>query len=183
LRRDNFDRVKFMKIVVTGGSGTVGKYVVDELKKGNHDVTVLARGKTSTMSLETMDVAFCKGDICAPWSCKKAFRGAEAVIHLAAIPHLFTKPPEKVFHINVIGTFNVFQAASDVGIEKVVYASSDSSYGFNWRNSFEDILLPEYLPIDETHPQKPKDAYGLSKKVGEEIARTFTRKYGVTTIS
>ncbi len=83
----------------------------------------------------------------------------------------------------MVGAFNIFQAAADLGIEKVVYASSDSSYGFNWRNSFDDIVVPTYLPIDENHPQKPKDAYGLSKKEGEEIAAAFTRKYEMSTIS
>jgi len=168
-----------MKIVVTGGSGRVGEYVIDEFKKNNHEVTVLVHLKEP----ERKDVTLIRGSVLKIDDCKKAFKGAEAVIHLAAIPNLFSDPPEKVFYVNAIGTFNVFQAASDLGIEKVVYTSSDSSYGFNWRNSFDDILLPAYLPIDENHPQQPKDAYGLSKKVDEEIARAFTRKYGMTTIS
>ncbi len=168
-----------MKIFVTGGSGTIGTYVVDELRKHNHEVITFVHLKKP----ETKDVAFIKGDILKIDDCKRAFRDVEAVIHLAAIPHLFNDPPEKVFYVNVIGTFNVFKAASDSGIEKVVHASSDSSYGFNWRNSFDDILFPRYLPIDEDHPQDPKDAYGLSKKVGEEIARTFARQYGMAAIS
>lgn len=168
-----------MKILVTGGSGRIGECVIDELRKCGHEITMLVHSKEP----ERKDVALVRGSILRIDDCKKAFKGAEAVIHLAAIPHLFNDPPEKVFYINVIGTFNVFQAVADLGIEKVVYASSDSSYGFNWRNSFNDILLPAYLPIDENHPQKPKDAYGLSKKMGEEIARAFTRKYGMTTIS
>jgi len=173
--------VKAMKITVTGGSGIVGRYVIDELKRHHHEITVFTRGKIPVP--ENKDVTFVKGDILKIDDCRKAFKGAEAVIHLAAIPHLFDDPPEKVFYVNVIGTFDVFQAASDLGIKNIVSCSSDSSYGFNWRDSFDDILLPVYLPIDENHSQKPKDAYGLSKKIGEEIVRTFTRKYGMTTIS
>ncbi|MBA7615660.1 Uronate dehydrogenase [subsurface metagenome] len=167
------------RIAVMGGSGTIGEYVIDELRKHNYEIAVFVHFKEP----KRKDVTLVRGDVLKIDDCKKALKGIDAVIHLAAIPHLFNDPPEKVFHVNVIGTFNVLQAASDLGIEKVVYASSDSSYGFNWRNSFDDLLLPAYLPIDENHPQKPKDAYGLSKKVGEEIARAFTRKYGMSTIS
>jgi len=168
-----------MRIAITGGSGTVGKYVINELKNCGHEVSALVHSK----KLEIKDVVTFEGDILKIDDCRKIFEKADIVIHLAAIPHLFTDPPERVFYVNVIGTYNVFQAAADQGVDKVIYASSDSSYGFNWRNSFDDILLPAYLPIDENHPQRPKDAYGLSKLVGEKIAKTFTEKYGMTTIS
>jgi len=168
-----------MKIAIIGGSGTIGNYVIDELKKHYHEVAVLVHLKEP----KRKGITLTRGDVLNIDDCRKALKGVDTVIHLAAIPHLFNDPPEKVFNVNVIGTFNVFQAAADLGIEKVIYASSDSSYGFNWRNSFDDLLLPGYLPIDENHPQKPKDAYGLSKKVGEEIAEVFTRKYGMSTIS
>jgi nucleoside-diphosphate-sugar epimerase len=78
--------------------------------------------------------------------------------------------------------YNVHQAACDFGIKKIVHASSDSSYGFNFRRN-NDVLLPEYLPLDEEHPQKPADPYGLSKKVGEDIALNFTRRYGILTVA
>jgi len=176
---ENLEEGKNMKVVVTGGAGRIGKYVIDQLKKHNHEVTSLVHLREP----ERKDVTLVRGDILRIDDCRKAFKEAEAVIHLAAIPHLFADPPEKVFNVNVIGTFNVFQAAADLDVKKVVHSSSDSSYGFNWRNSLNDILFPAYLPIDENHPQKVKDAYGLSKKIGEEIARTFTRKYKMTTLS
>ncbi len=165
-----------MRIVVTGGSGKVGRYVVEELKKF-HEVTVFDIKKS-----KDKDVTFVKGDILKIDHCRKAFEGAETIVHLAAIPHPLNDPPEKVFNVNVVGTFNVHQAAADIGIDKVVHASSDSSYGFNFRKP-EDILLPVYLPLDEDHPQKPADPYGLSKKVGEEIAQSFAKRYGMTTIA
>lgn len=167
-----------MKIALTGGSGRVGEYLIDELKKYNYEIVVLDQKEP-----KSKDVIFVKGDMLKIGDCKKTFNGVNAIIHLAAIPHLFSDPPEKVFYINTIGTFNVFQAAADLGIKKVIYGSSDSAYGFNWRNSFDDTPIPAYLPVDENHPQEPKDAYGLSKKVGEEIAKTFNKKYGMTTIS
>jgi len=185
IREKRFRRVlrktkggEIMKIALTGGSGRVGEYLIDELKKYNYEVVVLDQKEP-----KRKDVIFVKGDMLKIDNCKNAFNGVDTIIHLAAIPHLFSDPPEKVFYINTIGTFSVFQAAADLGIKRVIYGSSDSAYGFNWRNSFDDIPIPIYLPVDENHPQEPKDAYGLSKKVGEEIAKTFNRKYGMTTIS
>lgn len=166
-----------MRIVVTGGSGNVGRYVVDELRKFHHEVTVF-----DVKGPKDKDVNSVKGDMLKIDDCRKAFEGAEVIVHLAAIPHPLNDPPEKVFDVNVAGTFNVHQAAADLGIGKVVQASSDSSYGFGFLRP-GDFLLPEYLPLDEDHPQKPADPYGLSKKVGEEIAKSFTKRYGMTTIA
>jgi len=165
-----------MKVTVTGGSGKVGKYVIDEFKKF-HKLTVF-----DVKEPKDKDVNFVKGDMLKINDCRKAFEGAEAIVHLAAIPNPLNDPPEKVFNTNVGGTFNIHQAAADLGIEKVVQASSDSSYGFNFRKE-GDVLLPEYLPIDEDHPQKPQDSYGLSKKVGEEIAKSFVSRYEMTTVA
>lgn len=166
-----------MKIVVTGGSGNVGRYVVNELKKFHYEVTVFDIKKP-----KDKDVTFVKGDILKIDDCRNVLKGADAIVHLAAIPHPLGDFPEKMFNTNIVGTFNVHQAAADLGIGKVVHASSDSSYGFNFRRE-GDILLPEYLPIDEDHPQKPADPYSLSKKVGEEIAKSFSRRYGMRTIA
>jgi nucleoside-diphosphate-sugar epimerase len=165
-----------MKITISGGSGRLGNYLMAELKK-NHDVIVFDKNEP-----KVKDVSFYKGDILNIEDCKKAFKGSDVVVHLAAIPTPLHDPPEKVFSVNTIGTYNVHQAACDLGINKVVHASSDSSYGFNFRRN-GDILLPEYLPLDEGHPQKPADPYGLSKKVGEDIALNFTRRYGIFTVA
>ncbi len=166
-----------MKIVVTGGSGRIGRYVVAETEELGHEVTVF-----DIKEPKDKDVNLIKGNMLNIDDCRKAFKRADAIVHLAAIPNPFNDPPERVFNANVVGTFNVHQAAADLGIKKVVQASSDSSYGFNFRKE-GDVLLPEYLPIDEDHPQRPADSYGLSKKVGEEIARSFVSRCGMTTVA
>lgn len=162
-----------MKIVVTGGSGLVGRYVVNELL-GKHEVIIFDRrdpGRT--------DVSFIQGDVLNIEDTRRALEGADAVIHLAAIPNPLNDPGEVIMHVNTIGTYVVHQAASEAGVRRVVQASSDSSYGFVFR---EREFSPDYLPLDEAHPQKPQDPYGLSKLIGEEIGRGFTRRCGIETL-
>jgi nucleoside-diphosphate-sugar epimerase len=93
-------------------------------------------------------------------------RGADVVVHLGAIPRPTGRTPEEVFASNTLGTFNVVEACSLLGVRRLVYASSLSVVGlpFNTRP-----VRVEYLPIDERHPCRPQDAYGLSKLVGEQI--------------
>lgn len=164
-----------MRIVITGGSGNVGRYVAPELLDHGHEVTIFDRLKP-----ESLDVPFVEGSILDIDACRRAFRGSDVVIHLAAIPHPLDDPPEVVMHVNTTGTFIVHQAAVDIGVRRVVHASSDSSYGLVFRRV---DFSPDYLPLDEEHPQKPQDAYGLSKKVGEAIARSFTRGYALETVA
>lgn len=165
-----------MKITVCGGNGRLGKHLSAELKK-THDVMVFDKNEPVDK-----DVNYYRGDILNIEDCRKAMKGSDVVVQLAAIPDPMSDPPEKVFGINTLGMYNIHQAACDLNIKKVVHASSDSSYGFNFRLNNE-ILLPEYLPLDEAHPQKPSDPYSLSKKVGEDIALNFTRRYGLYTVA
>ena len=165
-----------MRIVVTGGSGRLGRYVTKELSR-DHEVTVFDR-------IEPTDpaVRFRKGDITNILDCRRACEGMDAAVHLAAIPDPLRDPAEAVFRVNTMGTFNIHQAACEAGMRKVVHASSNSVYGFHFRKEGEEPI-PEYLPIDEDHPQRPADPYGLSKKLGEEIAMSFTRQYGIATVA
>lgn len=150
----------------------MGRYVVDELL-GTHEVAIFDR-----RAPERTDVPCIQGDILNLEDTRSALKGADAVIHLAAIPNPLSDPGEVVMHVNTMGTYIVHQAASEVGVRRVVQASSDSSYGFVFR---EREVSPDYLPLDEEHPQKPQDPYGLSKKIGEEIGRSFTRRCGMET--
>lgn len=174
---------KSSKVVVTGGVGKVGAYVVKELVRHGHEVLVFDMVKPATARDAVPGVEYCLGDILKIDSCRKAFKSADAILHLAAIPRPIGYPPETVFDVNVRGTFNVLQAACEVGVPRMVFASSDAAYGFNFRNSFEDRYTPDYLPLDEEHPLRPKDTYGLSKKLDEEIARGLYLKFGATIVA
>lgn len=163
-----------MNLLITGGSGNLGRYVVDELR-GKHQVTVY------DLKRPCQDyVKFIKGDILDISTLEKALIGIDAVIHLAAIPNPLSDPPEKVFNVNVQGTFNVLEACARGKVKKVVMASSDSTLGFVFKTN--PSLTPEYLPVDEYHPLKPEDPYGLSKKVGEDICASYTQRTGIETI-
>jgi len=152
------------RVVVTGGSGRVGGYVVRKLVT-DYDVVIadLVAGKT--------DVEFIEANVMKLDQLRAAFAGADAVVHLAALDYDWNCAPEKYIDVNVRGTWHVLQAASEVGIKKVVLCSSISACGLsemraNWK--------PEFLPVDEAHDNKPVQAYSVSKIVMEQMAKSFT---------
>ena len=160
------------RVAVTGGSGRLGRFVVDEIAR-HAAVSVLdvkpSRSPHSFVAVDVLDLDAVYG----------ALAGHDAVIHLAAIDDAVAAPPKAYFETNVEGTFNVLQAAHERGIARAAIASSTAAYGFGRDNPNHP---PRYLPIDEAHPLNPIGAYGLSKQVGEVIARGFARR-GVTRIA
>jgi nucleoside-diphosphate-sugar epimerase len=163
-----------MKILVTGGSGMVGKYIVEELLRHNHMVGVLDRTAPANPSVQ-----FHQANVLDLDAVTAALRGYDAVVHAAGIPHPLNDPPERVFTVNVNGTFNVLEASVRNGIQKVVFTSSESTLGFAFMTN---RMVPAYIPIDELHPMRPQDPYGLSKVIGEQICRTYSAKYGIRTV-
>lgn len=163
-----------MKVLVTGGSGDVGGYVVRDLLETGHEPVVFDQKPP-----EVTDVEYREGDILDLDGCRRACEEMDAIIHLAAIRVPIPETPDKVLHVNAVGTFNIHQAAADVGVPRVAQASSDSTYGFTfWRME----MKPAYVPIDEAHPQRPQESYGLSKIAGELIAQSFTDGYALETV-
>jgi UDP-glucose 4-epimerase len=164
-----------MKVLVTGGSGRIGKFVVMELQKYQHEVRIF-----DTKEPESINSDFFNGSITEPTDIERAMNGIDAVIHLAAIPSMMSNIPSVDYmNINVAGTFNVLEAAAKSQVSKVAIASSDSALGFVFStNKFS----PEYFPINEKHPLQPQDPYGLSKLIGEELCKSATRRYGISTI-
>jgi nucleoside-diphosphate-sugar epimerase len=169
-----------MKIVVTGGQGKIGRWVVRELidNPGSgraHDVTVFDR----VPGPEQGPIRYVTGEITDLGQVVGVLAGADAVIHLAAIHRYGITTNDVTFRTNVQGTFNVHEAAWRLGIRRVVSTSSASVLGWDYR---ERDFLPQYLPIDEDHPVSPQDAYGLSKQAGEAIARSYTNKCEMETV-
>ena len=103
----------------------------------------------------------------------QAFNDVDAVVHLAAYPTVNLVPDNETFSNNVTATYNVLNAALMQGVRKVVVASSIAAFGLIYAHKEWN---PEYLPLDEEHPCKPQDPYGLSKVMGEQIADSFVAK-------
>ncbi len=163
------------KVVITGGSGLLGPYVVDHFVEKGYDVLSIDTVKPSKSRARHMTV-----DLNDMGQCCSALSGADAVVHLAAIPVAYSHPNEVTFRNNVMSTYNILEAAATLGIKKAVLASSESSYGIVFSKK---KLAPKYVPIDEDHPQLPEDSYGLSKIVAEKTAETIHRRCGMQIVS
>ena len=100
----------------------------------------------------------------------------KAVIHLAAIPRILIKPDNETFRINTIGTYNVIEAATKLGIKKIIFASSETTYGFCFA---EGNPIPKWLPIEEDYETSPTDSYGLSKVLNEQTGKAFQKRTGI----
>jgi nucleoside-diphosphate-sugar epimerase len=176
------------RVVVTGGSGKAGRSVVRELVE--HDLDVInVDVQPAAEAVAPLLVA----DLTRLGETVEALSGADAVVHLAAIPAPHIRSPEVTFRINVTSTHNVFSAAAMLGLRRVVWASSETVLGLPFgrrhaRNLLDDAALnghasePDYAPIDEEHPLRPHSTYSLSKVLGEEMARQFARWSGGTFI-
>jgi nucleoside-diphosphate-sugar epimerase len=163
-----------MKIVVTGSSGQFGQHVVRNLAAAGHDVLGLDR--VANPSLRPSWV----GDLTRTGDLFEAFAGAQAVVHLAAIPAPNLMPDSVTFNNNVNAVYNVLKVAADLKIGKLVIASSIAAYGFLYARKMPE---PTYLPLDEDHPCQPVDPYGLSKLIGETIADSFASQTGASVAS
>ncbi len=167
-----------MRLLVTGGSGRLGRWVVEELR-GDHEVVVAGLEDTPPPDAVRPGVRYEQADLTDAEAVARVAEGAEAIVHLAAIPSPIGREPEDVFANNMTSTFNVVEAAIRQDARKVIYSSSGSALGFAFR--FRE-MVPDYMPMDEEHPLRPQDAYGLSKWLGEEILEAATRRTGIRTI-
>ncbi len=151
-----------MHILVTGGIGIVGKAVVARLVEKDYRVRVIDRKSAA----QAPGAEYRPCDINDYAALRQAVHGCDAVVHLAALPRPCDGPGGEVFRINAAGTFNVFQAAAEEGIRRVVQASSINALGYFY--GVRDFPL-QYLPVDEEHPGPTTDAYSFSKEIDEQI--------------
>jgi nucleoside-diphosphate-sugar epimerase len=165
------------KCVVTGGAGFIGSTLVRKLLDGKNDVAVidnLLTGRESNLDEVRADIEFHPIDIRDRAALAAAMRGADLVFHLAAIPSVprSIDDPIPSHEVNIDGTFNVFHAAQQAGVRRVVYAASSSAYGDS-----------ETLPKIETMPARPKSPYAVQKLLGEYYASVFHSCFGMETVS
>lgn len=163
--------------LVTGGAGFIGSNIVEELVRQGAQVRVIdnfATGKLENLRPFKERIDFQEVDICDLEALKKAVRGADYVLHQAAIPSVPKSviDPITSHNADLTGTLHVLWAAREAGVKRLVYAASSSAYGEN----------PE-LPKREEMPSRAISPYGLMKYVGEEYCRLFTELYGLETVS
>jgi UDP-glucose 4-epimerase len=167
-----------MRVVVTGGAGFIGSHVVDVLLDEGVEVVVLdnlSTGKLENIKshMKNPNFRFVRGDIRIPKTVREVLKGADAVVHEAAAKSvtLSFKNPKLTYEINVRGTLNVLQAASDVGVRRVVFASSAAVYGDQ-----------QTLPMQESLKPKPLSPYGESKLLGEQECLKFSKEGRIETV-
>uniref|UniRef100_UPI0040494AF7 NAD-dependent epimerase/dehydratase family protein n=1 Tax=Candidatus Planktophila sp. TaxID=2175601 RepID=UPI0040494AF7 len=162
-----------MKIVVTGATGLLGNATAKHLIAKGHEVVPVDRRDGEVAP----GVKVIVGDLSSLEFCDSVMVGAEAVIHLAAIPNPTDKRQHEVFSNNVVSSFAVFSAAAHAGVRIVAYASSLSAYGFPYSESWTS---PKYVPVDEDHPLEYEESYALSKEVNELSAQMWFSRTGIS---
>ncbi|MDQ0893401.1 NAD-dependent epimerase/dehydratase family protein [Agromyces ramosus] len=157
-----------MRIVVTGGSGKLGRTVVRTLREEGNEVLNLDRfGERGTST--HVDLTDYGQVIDAIAGVDDRHTGADAIVHLAAIPAPGLASDVATFHNNMLSTFNVFQAARRLGITRIVYASSETVLGLPFD------VPPPYIPVDEEYAARPESTYSLVKHLEEQLAIELVR--------
>ncbi len=167
------------KIAVTGGSGKAGRAVVRDLLEQGHQVLNVDQVPSAESSSPDSPAPFLYADLTDYGQTLEAISGGErlpgieAVVHLAAIPSPVVATPDLTFRTNITSTYTVFAAAARLELERVVWASSETTLGLPFDTP------PDYAPVDEEHELRPESSYALSKVLGEEMARQFHRWSGI----
>tara|TARA_B100000315_G_scaffold259561_1_gene316072 strand:+ start:210 stop:974 length:765 start_codon:yes stop_codon:yes gene_type:complete len=169
------------RVLITGMSGLIGGILKDNLQQvGGYELTALNRRHVD-------GVTNFQADIADPEAIKPAFEGQDVVVHLAA--YLGGSDWEGHHALNVTGTYNVYEAARLAGVKRVVFASSNQTFGgFERVSPYSDICAGEYdrVPADFpmiTHEQiRPASLYGATKVWGEALGRHFSDEYGMSII-
>jgi len=164
-----------MRVFVTGGAGFIGSHIAESLAKKGYEVTIFddfsTGSKENIKDLEPLgNVKVVKGDILDRGKLLSAMKGADVVSHQAAQLEIGSAISDttKDARLNIEGTLNVLEAAREVGVKKVIYASSAGVYG-------EALKIPQ----DEDHPKRPQWPYGVSKYAGELYCQQYALLYGL----
>ena len=160
-----------MRVLVIGGAGYIGSHVVKELMAGGHSVTVFDNLSSGLRENLFSGNDFIYGNILIERDLDAAFsRGFDAFVHLAAFKAAGESmvEPEKYSVNNITGTLNIMNAAVSHGCKIMIFSSSAATFG-----------EPQYLPIDENHPQNPINYYGFTKLEIERFMEWYDRIRGL----
>ncbi|HBT50419.1 MAG TPA: NAD-dependent dehydratase [Caldanaerobacter subterraneus] len=169
-------KIEGKKVLVTGAGGFIGSHLVEKLVEMGAKVRAFVRynSKNNWGWLETSpykdEIEIYAGDIRDYDSVKDSMKGVEVVFHLAAligIPYSYVSPLAYI-KTNIEGTYNVLQAARELGVEKVIHTSTSEVYG-----------TAKYVPIDELHPLQPQSPYSATKISADNIALSFYNSFNL----
>ncbi|WCL51195.1 SDR family oxidoreductase [Leptospira sp. GIMC2001] len=166
-----------MKAIVTGGCGFIGSHLVDLLLENKIDVTVIdnfSTGRPLNLQHVKDKVEIVQADISVNGDWVSHFKNTDLVFHIAALADIVPsiQNPDTYFQSNVVGTFNVLQAARDAHVKRFVYAASSSCYG-----------IPEVYPTPENSEILPQYPYALTKRMGEELVMHWAEVYKLPAVS
>ena len=166
-----------MRYVVTGGAGFIGSHLVERLLELEQDVVVLddfSTGRRENLAPFEGSIELVEGSITDPAACARAVKGADVILHQAALGSVprSVKDPVTTHQVNATGTLNLLHAAVEAGVPRVVYASSSSAYGDT-----------EELPKHEGMVPRPRSPYAVSKLAGEQYCRAFHASYGLEAVA
>ena len=169
-----------MRVLVTGARGKVGRAAVSALTQAGHDVRATDLSPPVFERLEPGEPDYVQAQLTDAGDAFAVVRGAEAVVHAAALPEPTRNPPHVVFHNNLMATFNTLEAAIRSGVTRFVNISSETVPGFFFP---ERDFLPDYVPVDEEHPIRPQDPYATAKYFGELLMDAAIRRSDIRCIS
>jgi nucleoside-diphosphate-sugar epimerase len=154
----------WMRVLVTGHCGTIGRPIVEDLERRGHAV----------VGFDVVEGS----DLLDPGAVRDAAAGCAAIIHLGALANDNAGTPERIMAVNVLGTWHVLLAAEAASSTLVVHFSSYQALGIA-----AGERLPDYFPVDDDHPRRATRPYGLSKHLAEDLCEAFTARTGIATIS
>ncbi len=161
-----------MAVLVTGGAGYIGSAVVDDLVKKGEEVVVIDNLVYGHRANVPESVPFYKGDIgdAALLNQILGDRDVKSCMHFSAFAYVgeSVENPQKYFNNNLVQTISLLDSLQQHGVDDFIFSSSCATYG-----------EPEYLPIDEDHPQKPTNPYGWSKFMVEKVLESYAQAYGL----
>jgi len=162
-----------VKVLITGGGGNLGRVLAPALEEAGHEPVLM-----DNRNLET-PYRSVRGDVRDGAEALEALRGYDVVVHAAALHgiHLDKYTSDDFWNLNVVGTRNVYEAARECGVGKVLLCSTMGIYGEGVREAGDPPVISEDLSL------KPSDVYGLSKKLCEEMAAFYDRRHGIRTIA
>ncbi len=170
-----------MKVLLTGAAGKLGGEACKALVLAGHEVRATDRSARRDLPVGLEVVNLLDRE-----ACYGLVEGVDAVVHLGNHPHVNSADAQRVFAENCAMNINIFQAALESGVRKIVYASSIQVINGDRRWDEENHIAPSmlpYLPIDGDTPANPANAYSLSKRAGELVLESLAKFHGLSCVA